>query len=71
VARPDHTEERHTPEMAEMQLAGGETEIVERHVLTLDDPIYGQLNGRNYLGYCDDCPAAGRGDYCVGPCPSR
>jgi len=67
----DHVEQPHTHgEAAEVHLAISETEIRERHVLTLDHPIYGQLNGWNYLGGCDECPAdlAG-GELCYGPCP--
>jgi hypothetical protein len=67
---PDHAEQPHPPEMAETQLASPpEAEIIERHVLTLDHPLYGQLNGHNYLGYCDTCPLASREALCYGSCP--
>jgi hypothetical protein len=70
AARPDHAEQPHPPEAPEaIPLAGPETEVVDRHVLTLDHPVYGQLNGQNYLGYCDECPAAGPGLLCYGSCP--
>lgn len=67
----EHAEQPHTPELAETRLTGPETEILEEHVLVANDPVYGQLNGRNYLAYCATCPlAAGRG-LCYGPCPGE
>ncbi len=67
----DHAEQPHTPELAETQLTGPETEIVEEHVLVLDHPRYGLLNGLNYLGYCGTCPLAASRDLCYGPCPAE
>lgn len=65
--RDDHPEQPHVPEMEAAELPGQETEVLERHVLVLDDPKYGVLNGLNYLGYCDTCPLVGQ--LCYGPCP--
>lgn len=45
-----------------------DAEIVEEHVLVLDHPVYGQLNGRNYIGYCDTCPLAAQRALCSSPC---
>lgn len=65
--RDDHLEQPHVLEMEAAELPGQETEVLERHVLVLDDPKYGVLNGLNYLGYCDTCPLIGQ--ICYGPCP--
>jgi hypothetical protein len=70
AAVSDHPEQPHTPELAEVELAAQETETIERHVLVADHPVYGQLNGLNYLGYCDTCPAAAWQASCSGPCPA-
>jgi hypothetical protein len=65
-----HDDQPHPPEAAEAQpIPGAETAVEERHVLVVDDPRYGVLNGRNYIGYCATCPAALQGALCYGPCP--
>ena len=73
VARPDdHNDQPHTPEVSEPEpLASPEAEIIEEHVLVADHPIYGQLNGHNYLGYCDTCPLATQRALCPGPVQVR
>lgn len=64
----DQAEHPHTPELAEPQYdAGPETAILERHVLVLDHPKYGQLNGLNYLAGCETCPLALPDDARIGP----
>lgn len=65
--REDHPEQPHGPEVDAAELPSQETEVLERHVLVLDDPKYGVLNGQNYLGYCETCPLIGQ--ICHGPCP--
>jgi hypothetical protein len=70
----EHDELPHTPEAeGTLPRRGPETEVGDRHVLVLDDPRYGVLNGRNYIGYCQDCPVAGSGTgmQCGGPCPAE
>jgi hypothetical protein len=67
----EHPEQPHTPELAGTELASPEMMIFERHVLVLDHPKYGLLNGRNYVGYCDTCPSALPGVPCTGPCPAE
>jgi hypothetical protein len=67
----DRPEQPHTPEIEATELPGTKTEILERHVIVVGHPKYGQLNGLNYLGYCDGCPAEQRGDLCYGPCPGE
>jgi len=57
----DHDEQPHTPEQEPTEIPAEETEIVEQHVLVVDDPRYGVLNGRNYIGFCDDCPVSKMG----------
>jgi hypothetical protein len=71
AARPsgvDRPEQPHPPEIEANELPGTETENPERHVIVLDHPKYGLLNGLNYIGYCEGCPAERRGDLCYGPC---
>jgi|SRR5580658_608956 hypothetical protein len=70
-SRADRPEQPDTPEIEAAELPGTETEILERHVLVIGHPKYGQLNGLNYLGYCDGCPAEQWGDLCYGPCPGE
>jgi hypothetical protein len=68
----DQPEQPHTLELEATHFRGGpETEVTEEHVLVLDHPRYGLLNGRNHLGYCDNCPIGlgGNGGLCHGPCP--
>lgn len=67
----DRPEQPHTPEIEATELPGTESEILERHVLVVGHPRYGQLNGLNYLAYCEGCPAELRGDLCYGPCPGE
>ena len=69
----DHDDQPHGPELEWDGIAGPDTEIDERHVLVLDHPRYGVLNGRNYIGYCEECPVAdmGTGLTCGGPCPGE
>lgn len=67
-----HDDQPHQPELAEAQpLPGPVTEIRERHPLILDHPIYGQLDGNNYLAYCDACPLAAPGLVCLDLCPGQ
>jgi hypothetical protein len=65
--REDRPEQPHAPELEVTELPGQEVENLERHVLVLDDPRYGVLNGQNYLGYCESCLLVGQ--VCHGPCP--
>jgi len=69
----DHDDQPHTTELEFADVSSTETEVDDRHVLVLDHPKYGLLNGKNYLGYCDSCPIAtmGTGTQCAGPCPGE